>query len=162
MFRDYGIFVITQGFEKGFKRALPTISHGDNGVTPESGQFCTADWRPAKHPAKFVGLHFGKPIQRGVYQAFAWLKFLSRRGRRFSIPRADVLADVATEHVRTHALPQVLWKTAAFFDRQIGDAFGGIQLVRRNEGVRGASIDAACAGSTTIGCGKIRSELKRS
>ena len=29
MFRDYGIFVITQGFEKGFKRALPTIGHGD-------------------------------------------------------------------------------------------------------------------------------------
>jgi hypothetical protein len=62
MFRDDGIFVITQGFEKGFKRALPTIGHGDNGVTPESGQLCAADWRPAKHLAKFVGLHFGKPI----------------------------------------------------------------------------------------------------
>ena len=66
------------------------------------------------------------------------------------IPGANILADVAAEDLAADAVAEIFGDGAALLDGQVGDAAGGVHLIRR-EGLRGAGVDAAGAGSAAVG-----------
>src|SRR5277367_6179629 len=70
---------------------------------------------------------------------------------RFSIPGADVLADVAAEDLAADGGTEIFRDASLLLDCEVGDAAGGIHLVRGDEGVGGAGVDAAGAGAAAVG-----------
>ena len=113
-----------------------------------------------KNPAKFLRTHLSQPIERGINQFWAGFKLGRIRYRRFAIPRADVLADIATEDVPSHSAANLLGNRATLFDREIRDAPVGIELVGCNQCVGWAGIDASCTGTAAIGRGQIGLEFE--
>ncbi len=87
---------------------------------PES--FGAPDGRSAKHFPELFLLHFGQPVERRIDQTFPRLEL--RRGShwRLAIPRANVLTDVASENVPSHARAKLVWNLAPLLDGQIRDA----------------------------------------
>src|SRR5580698_6546112 len=83
-------------------------------------------------------------------------------GWSFTVPRANVLTNIAAEHVSSHAFAQFLGNIAALLDGQIRDATVGIQLVGRDERIGGAGINTARAGAAAVWSGKVRWKLERS
>ena len=82
-----------------------------------------------------------------------------------AIPGADVLADIASKDMVAHFRAMRLWDWAFEFNREVRDAEPGIELpsaLSGHEGRGGAGVDAARAGSATVGwrfgggCGEIQ------
>ena len=69
----------------------------------------------------------------------------------FSIPRADVLADVAAEDLAADGGAEICGNASLLFDGEVRDAAGGIHLMRGDERVGGAGVDAAGAGAAAVG-----------
>src|SRR5208282_2578131 len=104
----------------------------------------------AKHFPELFLLHFGQPVERWIDQAFPRLEL--RRGSqwRLAIPRANILTDVASENVPSHARAELFWNLASFLDGQIGNAQPGVQFAGRNNRLRWTSCYAARASPATI------------
>ena len=112
--------------------------------------------------SKFLFADLRQPIERRIYQPFSGLKLRSNSHGSFPVPWADVLTDVATEDMPSHALAQTLWNCTPFLDRQIGNAAVGIELVWCDECLSWTCINAACTCATAIRRWQIRDELERS
>jgi len=113
-----------------------------------------------KNLAKFFCTHLSQPIERRINQFWAGLKLGRIRYRRFAIPWADVLADIAAEDMPSHSVAHLFGNRAALFDREIGDTLVGVELVRCNQRVGWAGIDASCASTAAIGRGNIGLEFE--
>ena len=81
-----------------------------------------------------------KPLERPAFELAGVQARLARR-RSETIPRADVLADVAAEDPFTDQGPQLAGDGAAKFDREVGDAAARVDLLRSNDGLGRAGID---------------------
>src|SRR5207302_9992644 len=104
---------------------------------------------------RFVELfsaHLSQPFESRVHQLLPRLKVSGLRNRHLPVPGADILADVASEDMASDAVAQLLIfrKRAALLNREIRDALIRIELVRRNERVRGTSLDASRATAAAI------------
>ena len=111
--------------------------------------------RAAKRPAEFFRAHLRQPVERRIHQLRPRLKLSGVRRRRFPVPRTNILADVAAEDVPPHPAAQfvIRRKRAALFDREIRDALVGIELIRCDQCVSRAGVDAARATAAAIGRG---------
>src|SRR5258708_2033732 len=161
-FRHGFIFIGCKLVEQRQKLPLGAIAHGDGNVAAQPGSFCPTDGRSAKSLAELFRAHFGEPLERWIYQLRTRLEF--RRGGywSFTVPGADVLADVASENVLANARPQFLGNRSTFLNREIGNALGGIELVGSDEGVGRTSFDTAGAGATAVGSRQVRRKFERS
>ena len=66
----------------------------------------------------------------------------SCRDRRFTIPRANILADIAAKDLPPHARHQFRCNRTLVFDSQIRNALRRIHLVRRDQRASGTRIEA--------------------
>ena len=89
------ILVLLQLLQHWHESAITAVCHGDYRVPAQAGQFGSPQRRASKNLAKFFRTHLSQPIERGINQFWARLKIGRIRYRRFAIPRADVLADIA-------------------------------------------------------------------
>src|SRR5262249_30909093 len=84
-------------------------------------------------------------------QVVARLKRRLSAERRFAVPGAHVLTDVAAEDPVPHARTQVRRDRLSQLDGQVADAAPGVQLIRTRGCLRGASIDASRTGAAVVG-----------
>src|SRR5579859_3266304 len=84
------------------------------------------------------------------------------RQRRFPIPRAYILADIAAENVLPDASTHILGHGATQLDREIGNAAPGIDLIAwACDRLSRAGIDAACASPAAVRRRSIVLDLER-
>ena len=117
--------------------------------------------RSSKFLAKFLCWHFCQPIQRGIYQALARLEFRRARTWSLAVPGADILTDIASENVAADSVANLFGNCAPLFNREVRNAEISVELIRSQQCVRRAGVDAARAGSTAIRGGQIRLKLQR-
>ena len=80
-------------------------------------------------------------------QALALVKVRQGAALRELVPGANQLAVVAAINAVAHQRPELQRNGSGVFYGQVGNAAPGIELVRRNDGPRGADIDAGAAGA---------------
>src|SRR5437868_15441341 len=103
MLRHVVIVIAGKSFKQGQKTVIFAVSHGDGGVAPDTTQLGAAYGRSPESAAKLFRVHFGEPLKRRSYKAFAGLELRQTGGWRLAVPRANVLAGIATEHMTPHA-----------------------------------------------------------
>src|SRR3984957_4449199 len=113
------IRVSAQLLQQWLKAPLPAVAHCDYRVPPQTSALGAAHGRSAESFPELLGCHLGQPFQCWVDQSFSSLEFLRARCRRFAIPRADILADVAAEHMTAHPVAHVFRNRSALFDGEI-------------------------------------------
>jgi hypothetical protein len=77
-----------------------------------------------------------------------------------AVPRAHVLADVAAEDVAAHALAPLLRTRALHLDGEGADAACGVEDVGRDEGARGAGVEARGARAAQVGARRVRGQVE--
>src|SRR5258708_13438165 len=159
-FRHGFIFIGCKLVEQRQKLQLGAIANGDGSVAAQTGSFCPTDGRSAKCLAELSRAHFGERLERWIYQLRTRVGF--RRGGywSFTVPGADVLADVASENVLANARPQFLGNRSTFLNREIGNALDGIELVGSDEGGGRTSFDTPGAAPTAAGTIQARPNAK--
>src|SRR5262249_54652144 len=131
---DDRIGILGESDECGYEFFFAAVSHRNYGVAPQTRELRAADWRVSKHAAKFLLLHLRQPVERGIDESLARLKFRGGSAGRFPIPRTDILADIATENMPAHLCAQAFVNVATLFDGEIGNAEPRIELSRCDEG----------------------------
>ena len=139
---------------------IPAVPHRDHRIAAQAAQLGPAHGRTAKFFAKLLGFHFCDPLQGGIHESFTRLKLGSLRGRSSAVPRADILADVATKQVPAHTVTQFLGNGPSLFDSEIRDALVRIEVVGAKESVGRARIETAGASPAAIGSGQIGNKLQ--
>ena len=64
-----------------------------------------------------------EPGEVGINKFFSSLKIRLLRDGGLAIPRADVLAYIATKDVLAHAVAEIFGNRSTLFDGEIGNAF---------------------------------------
>src|SRR5712692_173759 len=105
---DDRILVLDQFLEHWHETPVTAVAHCDHCIAPQTTALCPPYGRPAEFLPKFLSTHFRQPFQRRIDQAFPRLKFRGSCGRRFAVPGAYILANVATENVAAHSLAHLL------------------------------------------------------
>jgi hypothetical protein len=82
------------------------------------------------------------------------LKWSERRERRFAIPRANILANIATDYGVTEGRAQIFWNRGAQFDGEVRNAAAGIENIRRGESLGWARVETERAGAAAVGRGR--------
>src|SRR5271157_3069036 len=106
-----------QVLERGAEPFQVPVAHGDGDVAQETRVTCARDGRAAKHRAELV-LGYGG-------QFLEWRRELPRLegpvggGRGAPVPRAHILADVASKNVAARSRPVLSRHSAAQLDRQV-------------------------------------------
>src|ERR1700722_3570130 len=98
-------------------------------------------------------VQLGQSSELWINQIQARLHASSYGDRSPSVPRTDILADVAAEDLAADGGAKILGDAAFFLDGEIGDAAGGVHLARCDECVGGAGVDAAGARAAAVGGG---------
>src|SRR5688572_15562666 len=99
---------------------------------------------------------FEEGDQPGAVEAVADGEVADARRSRELVPRAEELAIVAAEDSVADGLAQRLRYRTAQLDREIRDAAAGIELVRSDDRLRGADVEAGAAGPAVVGHGHVR------
>ena len=108
----------------------------------------------AELAAKLRLIHFKQRQQIERIRTVAWLENRFGRRRGLAVPRADFLAYVASKDPLLHPETQLDGNGVVVLDGEVADATRGIQLVRTDEGVGRAGIEARGAGAAVIAvCG---------
>ena len=107
-----GFIVSQRDLERGQRLARPPIADSDEHIPQEPPAFGTLDRTPLKPAAELRLCHVDKREQLRREIAFAWLERRFGCRCRLAVPRADLLADVASKdevaHFRTQFLRDVL------------------------------------------------------
>ena len=119
-------------------------------VTLKILEFGTFDRRTTKQAAILRIAEIRQPIQRGIYQFWSGLQLRPIGDGRSSVPRTDLLTNVAAEYVAAHGFAQGLGNAALFLNGEVGDTEGRIHLAWGDQRVGGAGVDTAGAGSAAI------------
>src|ERR1019366_9199817 len=133
----------------------------NGGVATQTGALGAEDGRSTESLTEFFRRHFSEPGESGVIQPGPRLELTRRGCRSLTVPRTNILADVATENVVPHAGAKVLGDRPPFFNGEIGDALVGIELVRSENRVGRAGLDAASAGPTAVRSGHVGRKFER-
>src|SRR5690348_13070516 len=95
----------------------------------------------AKPFAKFLSRYSCELSKIRIHQRLIGLEVRIRGDRSPAIPRANILADIATEDVSADPVTHILGNRSSFLDREIGDAAGRVELTRSNDRLRRTCID---------------------
>src|SRR4051812_11418842 len=121
------------------------ISQSDREVT-QPALVADAPDRRAAQPLLELRLAPGEELDhRRAVEAVTHLEVRLRARLREAVPRADELAVVAAVDPVADQRPQLLRNGALVLDRQIGDAAAGVELVRGDDRLRRADVDAPLA-----------------
>ena len=110
-------------------------------------RFARRTGEPRNVRRKFSSLISANQSSAGFTKSRPGLKLRRLRGRRFPVPGANILANVAAENMPPHpgAKFLILRKCPTLFDREVCDATVRVELIRRDECVGGTGVDAARA-----------------
>src|SRR5208282_695357 len=150
MLRDHRVGILAEFFQRRPKFLVAAVSHRNHRIPAQPGKLGAPDRRSAKHFPELFLLHFGQPVERWIDQAFPRLELRRGSHRSLAIPRANILTDVASENVPSHARAELDWNLAPLLDGQIGNAQPGVQFAGRNNRLRWTSGYAASASTATI------------
>src|SRR2546426_6271729 len=103
------------------RRAAATVAEHDRRVAGEAGPTGALERRA---PEAFAELGVGHRYQRLGGRRRGRRRRLPRRGR-VTVPRTDLLADVAAEEPVADRRVELVPDTPAVLDRQVGDAAAG-------------------------------------
>src|SRR5450432_704532 len=160
--RHHCIVVGFEFIQQWPKPPVAAVAHRDHCISSQAAALGPPYGRSTKFFPEFFGGHSSQPLQRGIDQSFARLKFRSVARGSFAVPRAYILADVAPKDLVSHARAHVLGDRAALFDGQIGNAAVRVQLIGRHQRISGTGFDAARATAASIRCRQIGFKLQRS
>ena len=73
-----------------------------------------------------------------------------------AIPRADIEADITTKETIADSLPEFTGDSPFVLDRQVGDAFLCVELIRCSDGFSGTGVDAGSTFAAMVRLGSIR------
>src|ERR1035438_303841 len=161
VFRNYLVFIAAQFFEYGQKARFVAVAERDGDISPQAGETRALHRRTAEDSAKLFQAQARQPLQIGIHQPRPRLKLPRLRQRGFTVPRANVLTDIAAEHLPAHAGTQLFGNRAAFLDGEIRDAPGRVQLIRSREGIGRAGVEAARARAAAVGRWQIGCQYQR-
>src|SRR5215475_4966200 len=122
MFDNNRIIAHGQLFEINNIFLASTVAHRDGNVAQKSGMFRSRNWRTTKSFAKFLFRYSCELREVRIHEQLIGPEVRVRSDRSFAIPRANVLADVATEDVSTDLLAHFFWNRSSLLDREIRDA----------------------------------------
>src|ERR1019366_2825580 len=161
VFRNDRVFIATQFFEYGQKALFVAVSERDGDISPQVIETRALHRRTAEDFAKLFQAQGRQPLQIGIHQPRPRLKLRRLRHRGFTVPRANILANVAAEHLPAHAGTQLFGNRAAFLDGEIRDAPGRVELIRSRESVGRTGVEAARARAAAVGRRQIGRQLQR-
>src|SRR5271157_4307478 len=156
------IFVATQFFQHRQEALVSAVAHRDCNVAAKSVQSCALYRRAAKHFAELIDAEPRQPFELGVDQLRPRLEFRCSADRSFTVPRTNILADVAAEDLPSNSGAQFFRDRAALLDGEIRNALGGVELIRRRKRVRRTSIETARAGAAVVRRRQIGRQFQRS
>src|SRR5205823_5788318 len=134
------------------------ISRRNAGVADEAPPFGAFDRASAKEITKVLPVESQEPLQPGEQQRIiltVWrclccillsrwqtsrLKLHQRGESGAAVPRTNILTDVAAKNVIPDGLSKFLRNAAAQFNRQVRNAFSGVQDIRLDKSLRGTGI----------------------
>ncbi len=129
-FREDRVSGVRPGFERGTEARESAVAHGDGKIAAEAVEAGALDGRAEEPCAEGVGIHRGQPVEGGIDELGARRELGVDGDGRFTIPGADILADVAAEDLAADAVAEVFGDVAALLDGQVRDAAGGVHLIR--------------------------------
>src|SRR5271157_4382474 len=156
------IFVATQFFQHRQEALVSAVAHRDCNVAAKSVQSCALYRRAAKDFAELIDAKPRQPFELGVDQLRPRLEFRHPADRSFTVPRANILADVASEDLSSDASAQFFRDRAALLDGEIRNALGGVELIRRGKRIRRTNIETARAGAAAVRRRQIGCQFQRS
>src|ERR1700739_1129245 len=139
-FSDYGVAAPRQPLQRPGNLSIPVrirlhavIAKGNASITHQALPFCSLDWTASKQFAKLLLRQTRDPQQVRQEQSLltgcaieccerARLKLRQPSSRRFPVPGANILADIAAKNVPTHGRAKLLRNRSAELNRQIRDA----------------------------------------
>src|SRR4029077_5681360 len=142
-FGDHRVLVHSQLLQRRHKLPPPAVAHRNHRIAPQSAQLRPANRRTAKLLPEFLRSHFRQPFERGIDQSFACLELPRLCCRRLPVPRTNILADVAPEHVPPHPVAHLLRNRPPLLDSQIRNTLVGIELIRRDKRAGRTSVQTA-------------------
>src|SRR5437879_1006043 len=98
------VFILRELVKQREEFGIAAVTDGDDGVAPDSEALGAFDGGSAEGSSEIVIGDGGQLFKSGMDEVGARLHFGVSCCWSFSIPRADVLADVAAEDVVPHAI----------------------------------------------------------
>src|ERR1019366_2215442 len=111
VFGHHRVFIATQFFEYGQKALFIAVAQRDRNIAAQAVELCAFHRRTAEYFAKFSPPQARQPLQIGIHQLCARLKFRQIRHRGFTVPRANVLANIAAEYLPPDAGAEVFGRS---------------------------------------------------
>src|SRR5438552_16969361 len=131
------------------KLRLTTVAHRDRDVAQKARILGSLNWTGAKVLAEFLFAKTRQFLKRRSQVARREGRLF--RGRRLTIPRAHVLADIASKDMIAHRGAHLLRHRSMQFNREIGNAAAGSHVIAiGRDGLRRTSVDTARAGAATV------------
>src|ERR1700693_36271 len=160
---NYFVLIPRQLLQQREEFPVSAIPNSYCSIAPYTRALSSPHRRAAKGPVEFLHTHLRQPLERRFHQLLARLQLNRLSRRRFAVPGADILADVAPENMPPHpgAKLVILRNRAPLLDREIRDALVGMELIRRDQRVSRAGIDATRATAAAIRRRQIRREIER-
>src|ERR1700675_1101697 len=125
--RHHFVWTLRQLLQRLPKLNQPAVAHRDCYVAQEARILGPLDWTMRINFAKLVLAHSGELLQRR--REMAWLKRRFVGLGRVPIPRAHILANVATEDMLPDTGAHRLRYRSAQLNREIRNAAPGVDLV---------------------------------
>ena len=120
------------------------------GIAHEAGAFGSCQGRSLEPGFPLVGTHRQPFDQVGIGPFRRAVEVWFTTGRGLAVPGAYVLADIAPEDPAIERGGLVVGEHAAVLDRPVADAPARVELIRADEGLSRAGLEAARAGSAVV------------
>src|SRR5215469_113567 len=137
-FGNGGIGIVSRTFRHRNQVAIAAVSNRYERIASQTSPLRALNGRASEPLAEFFLGDFGQPVERRIYQTLARLEFRGIGRRSFPVPGADILADITAKNLMSQIFAELFGNRSPLLNREIGNAPGGIKLVRRHEGVGGA------------------------
>ena len=160
MRRDRPVRVLREHLKRFPKSFQAAVAHRDGDVPQDSRVLRPGERAPLK-PRPKLGLRQSGPFFK-LRRVMSRLECVTHG--RAGIPGTHLLADVASEHVRSDACPLFDRNRSVELDGQVRDTAArvdGAALTRRNQRLGRAGLDAASAGSAAVRRRRIRLKFER-
>jgi hypothetical protein len=121
-FGKHRVFILLPFGQAGKESRQAAVAHGDGDVPAQAFELCSLNGRAEKEAAKALLVQLGQPVESGVHQLGSRLQLRIGGNGGFAVPRANVLANVATEDLTSDSFSQFERDRSSFFNRQVRDA----------------------------------------
>jgi hypothetical protein len=147
---ENGVFGVGPELELWEVSQVGAVAHRYGYIALEAFASGAFEGRAFKRLLECYVVELGQRFEGGIDQFGTGFNCLPGCYGGFAVPGADVLADVTAKDLSADEGAEIFGNRAFFLDGEVGDAAGGVHLVRSDEGVSGAGVDAAGAGAAAI------------